>query len=206
MIKRFSKIIIVGSVLFSLFLFGCAQKKVNTSDEQPKDNQAVQSATDNQKTKDAKAEEAVKAEELAKQKKLEQEKKEAELKKQEEERQKKEAKAKFQNEKVFFAFDSAELNEDAQKILENKAEWLRQNEDAKITIEGNCDERGTTAYNLALGERRAESAKKYLVALGINGDRIVTISYGEEKPAVIGSGKAVWAKNRRDEFIINSGL
>jgi len=81
---------------------------------------------------------------------------------------------------------------------------MRSNPDSEISVEGHCDERGTAEYNLALGERRAESAKKYLNALGIESDRIDTISYGEEKPAVEGSGEEVWSQNRRAEFNIIS--
>jgi peptidoglycan-associated lipoprotein len=106
-------------------------------------------------------------------------------------------------EDVYFAFDKSSLSAAAQDNLLRKAEWLRQNPDATITIEGNCDERGTNEYNLALGDRRAESAKAFLVDLGINPARISTISYGEERPVDPRHNEEAWAKNRRDHFVVN---
>ena len=106
-------------------------------------------------------------------------------------------------EDVYFEFDKSSLTAAAQDNLLRKAEWLRQNPDATITIEGNCDERGTNEYNLALGDRRAESAKSFLVDLGINPARISTISYGEERPVDPRHNEEAWAKNRRDHFVVN---
>jgi len=106
-------------------------------------------------------------------------------------------------EDVYFEFDKSSLTAAAQDNLLRKAEWLRQNPDATITIEGNCDERGTNEYNLALGDRRAESAKAFLVDLGINPARISTISYGEERPVDPRHNEEAWAKNRRDHFVVN---
>ena len=87
------------------------------------------------------------------------------------------------------------------QTLQLKAEAMRQFPDVRIRIEGHADERGTVEYNLALGERRAEAARAYLIDLGIDPDRMTTISYGEERPAVQGSNEAAWSQNRRDEFI-----
>lgn len=106
----------------------------------------------------------------------------------------------FESEHIYFDFDKSELKPDARAILTKKAEWLRANPTFKIRIEGNCDERGTNEYNLALGERRADAAWKFINALGISGDRMTTVSYGEEKPAAQGHNEAAWSKNRRDEF------
>jgi peptidoglycan-associated lipoprotein len=106
-------------------------------------------------------------------------------------------------EDIYFEFDKSTLTPTAQDNLLRKAEWLRQNSDATITIEGNCDERGTEEYNLALGDRRAESAKAFLVDLGINSARISTISYGEERPVDPRHNEEAWAKNRRDHFVVN---
>jgi peptidoglycan-associated lipoprotein len=108
--------------------------------------------------------------------------------------------AAFETKSIYFDFDKSNLLPEAMEILKDKAEWLRKNPSYKVRIEGNCDERGTNEYNLALGERRAHAAKKYLMALGVSGDRIMTISYGEERPAVYGHNEAAWAKNRRDDF------
>ncbi|MFP4360255.1 MAG: peptidoglycan-associated lipoprotein Pal [Alphaproteobacteria bacterium] len=98
---------------------------------------------------------------------------------------------------VYFAFDSAVLREPSRRVLRQQATWLERNEDARVTIEGHADERGTREYNLALGARRAEAVRAYLVGLGIERERIDTISYGEERPAVEGSNEEAWARNRR---------
>ena len=104
--------------------------------------------------------------------------------------------------KIYFNFDSADLSEEARGSLSKNAEYLSRQAGIKVRIEGNCDERGSDDYNMALGERRAKAAKDYLVNLGIASDRLSTISYGEEKPAEAGHDEAAWAKNRRDEFVI----
>lgn len=104
--------------------------------------------------------------------------------------------------KVYFNFDSSDLSEEARATLSKNAEYLSRQAGTKVRIEGNCDERGSDDYNMALGERRAKSAKDYLVNLGIASDRLSTISYGEEKPADPGHDEAAWTKNRRDEFVI----
>jgi len=106
-------------------------------------------------------------------------------------------------EDINFEFDKSTLTPAAQDNLVKKAEWLRSNADATVTIEGHCDERGTNEYNLALGERRAESAKSFLVDLGIAPSRMTTISYGEERPLCPQQNEECWAKNRRDHFVIN---
>ncbi|GFO53029.1 peptidoglycan-associated lipoprotein [Geomonas sp. Red276] len=103
---------------------------------------------------------------------------------------------------VYFAFDSSDLSAETRDALSKNAEILNKNPGMKIRIEGNCDERGSDEYNMALGERRAKSAKDYLVNLGIAPDRITVISYGEEKPVDQGHDEAAWAKNRRDDFVI----
>jgi peptidoglycan-associated lipoprotein len=112
------------------------------------------------------------------------------------------AKAIFENEDVQFEFDSIRLTPVAQEILTKKAAWLRANPKAKVTIEGHCDNRGTNEYNLALGEGRAQSAKAFLVDLGIDPSRLTTISYGEERPIDRGQTEEAWAKNRRAHFVI----
>ena len=106
---------------------------------------------------------------------------------------------------IFFDFDRSDLREDARQTLQAKAEALRQSPDVRIRIEGHADERGTVEYNLALGERRADAARAYLVDLGIDPDRMTVISYGEERPQVEGSNEAAWSQNRRDEFVILGG-
>jgi peptidoglycan-associated lipoprotein len=101
---------------------------------------------------------------------------------------------------VYFEFDQATLSDLARDTLVRNAEWLRSNSNARVQVEGNADERGTPEYNLALGERRAITVKSYLASLGIDGSRLVTISYGEERPADSGQGEDAWARNRRVDF------
>jgi len=104
--------------------------------------------------------------------------------------------------KIYFDFDSATLSDAARSTLAKNADMLAKNAAAKVRIEGNCDDRGSAEYNMALGERRAASAKQYLVTLGVKAERLSTISYGKEKPVVKGDDEAAWAKNRRDEFVV----
>ena len=100
------------------------------------------------------------------------------------------------NQRVFFAFNSAEISDEAENNLLGQSLYMKNHEDTKIQIAGNCDERGSTEYNLALGARRANAAKKVLVDEGIDAKRISTISYGKERPLVKGTGEDVWKFNR----------
>ena len=103
---------------------------------------------------------------------------------------------------AFFAFDSYALSAEAKGTLEANAREMKRVTGAAITIEGHCDERGTKAYNLALGEKRANAARDYLVAMGVNASRIATVSYGKERPFDNGHAEAAWAKNRRAHFVV----
>lgn len=104
---------------------------------------------------------------------------------------------------VYFDFDKSDLRQDTRDVLSQNAEaLLKQIGDVKVRIEGHADERGSDEYNMALGDRRAKSAEKYLINLGVSADRLSTVSYGEEKPAVQGNDEAAWSKNRRAEFLI----
>ena len=103
---------------------------------------------------------------------------------------------------VYFAFDDSGLDAAARSTLAGYAAWLNANQSASITIEGNCDERGSREYNLALGQRRADSVRDYLSAQGVSASRIDTVSFGEERPACQGSGEACWAQNRRGDIVI----
>jgi len=105
-------------------------------------------------------------------------------------------------EDIFFAFDDYSLTDTAKATLDKNAAWMKNNSNTKVRIEGNCDERGTNEYNMTLGERRANSAKKYLIKLGSKESLLSTISYGEEKPLDPGHNEEAWAKNRRDHFAI----
>jgi len=106
-------------------------------------------------------------------------------------------------EDIYFDFDRSLLTPAAQDNLMRKAAWLRANPKATVTIEGHADERGTNEYNLALGDRRADSAKAFLVDLGIAASRLTTISYGEERPVCTQQNEECWAKNRRAHFVVN---
>ena len=171
-----------------LFTVSCAKKAV-------KDDTAMTQQAQDQEAKAA-AEKA-RQEELAKQRAMEEER----LK--DEARMKQEAMDMFLNEDIHFEFDSSTLAPEAQLILKKKAEWLQNNPESMSTIEGHCDDRGTSEYNLALGDRRATSAKNFLVDLGISASRLTTISYGEERPIDLGKSEEAWAKNRRCHFTIN---
>jgi peptidoglycan-associated lipoprotein len=105
---------------------------------------------------------------------------------------------------VYFDYDKSELRSDTRKTLDELAQWLKINPSVALRIDGHCDERGSNEYNLALGETRAASAKKYLVYLGISPDRLETLSYGEEKPSCSESNESCWSQNRRDDFTITA--
>ena len=105
---------------------------------------------------------------------------------------------------IYFAFDQSSIRDDQVQRLEMNAAYLKGNYSVSIRIEGNCDERGTNEYNMALGERRAMSAKKYLMNLGVSASQLDTISFGEEKPPSFGQNSLAWSQNRRDDFVIMS--
>jgi peptidoglycan-associated lipoprotein len=108
-------------------------------------------------------------------------------------------------EMIFFDFDRSEIRADARPVMDRKARILRDEPTVRILIAGHADERGSTEYNLALGSRRAESARQYLIAAGIDGSRIEIVSFGEERPLERGSNEAAWARNRRAEFTVTAG-
>ena len=107
--------------------------------------------------------------------------------------------------RVFFAFDSSAISADSAEILNTQVKWLKKHQNVNVVVQGYCDERGTREYNLALGERRANAVKQYLVSQGIAADRISTISYGKERPAVLGNNEAAWAQNRRAVTVVKAG-
>ncbi|MGA7712916.1 MAG: peptidoglycan-associated lipoprotein Pal [Rhizomicrobium sp.] len=106
---------------------------------------------------------------------------------------------------VHFDYDRYNLRDDEKVILQRQATWLNKYPAMRVTIEGNCDERGTREYNLALGARRANSVKEYLVSLGVSVGRVDTISYGKERPVCSESNEACWAQNRRAATVISAG-
>jgi peptidoglycan-associated lipoprotein len=104
---------------------------------------------------------------------------------------------------IHFDLDSATLGDEAKATLEKHALWLQGHRDAKVTVEGHCDDRGTVDYNLALGEQRARSTRDYLVGLGVSADRLRVVSYGKERPLDPGNNEAAWARNRRAHFAVS---
>ncbi len=104
--------------------------------------------------------------------------------------------------RVFFALDRSTIAADQRPVLERQAAWLAQYPQVQVTVEGHADERGTREYNLALGQRRANSARDVLVAQGVSGSRISTISYGKDRPAALGSNEEAWAQNRRAVTVV----
>ena len=104
--------------------------------------------------------------------------------------------------RVFFDYNSSDLDSDAQELLQDQVAWIKQY-NVSVTIEGHCDERGTREYNLALGEKRAQAVKNYLISMGIQASRVTTISYGKERPAVVGSNDGAWSQNRRSVTTVN---
>ncbi|MBW1697236.1 MAG: peptidoglycan-associated lipoprotein Pal [Deltaproteobacteria bacterium] len=176
-----------------LFTVSCAKKTVRAQPAVKAEDEAAKKA----------AEEAARRAELERQKRLEEERLRAEKARREAEKGKMEdERVRFESEMIYFDFDKSNLKPEAQEVLKRKAEFLRKYPDVKVIIEGHCDERGTNEYNLALGDRRANSAKAFLVNLGIAESRLTTISYGEERPLDPGHNEKAWAKNRRDQFVI----
>ena len=105
--------------------------------------------------------------------------------------------------RVFFDFDKSTIKPEGQQTLQRQAQWLQKYPNVTVTVEGHCDDRGTREYNLALGERRATAVARALAALGVQANRIKTISYGKERPAVVGDDESAWAQNRRGVTVIN---
>jgi peptidoglycan-associated lipoprotein len=191
-------LVIPGLLSFS----GCAKKAVKSdtmvTEPQPTEEEAARLAAEK-----AKQETMAKEKEMARQRLIEEERlKEERLKDDAARREMMIAKNRFINEDVYFEFDSSVLQPRAIDVLKRKAEWLRAYPGASVIIEGHCDERGTSEYNLALGDRRAESAKAFLVNLGIDENRFMTISYGEERPLDPRHTEEAWAKNRRAHFVV----
>ncbi|MBC8199243.1 MAG: peptidoglycan-associated lipoprotein Pal [Desulfobacterales bacterium] len=176
-----------------LCIASCAKKavKVEPAEVVSAEDEAARKAA-------AEAAERAEQEKLAKQRAIEVQR----LKEEQAAREKMAARNMFINENIYFDFDKYNLLPLARKILKRKADWLWNNPDVSVIIEGHCDERGTNEYNLALGDRRAESAKAYLVDLGIARARLTTVSYGEERPVDPGHNEVAWAKNRRAHFTI----
>jgi peptidoglycan-associated lipoprotein len=189
--KRMSAVLIAFVfVCSSLLLSSCAKKQIQVSDtvSPPAAEQKVDDAAKAKTEEEARKRAEEEAAKQARQRELEKRKAFAFQIRM------------FEYQHIYFAFDKSDLTAESQALLKQKDNWLRDNASYSIRIDGHCDERGTNEYNLALGERRAHAAKKFLMDLGISGDRISTLSYGEERPADPGHNEQAWSKNRRDEF------
>jgi peptidoglycan-associated lipoprotein len=191
---RKSRAWILGSLLLAMLLVlgvSCAKKRVTMEAEPMEEERVVEDAAAQQA-----AEEAAAAREarLAKMSEAERQREEAAM-------MAEEARMRaFVEENIHFDFDKYDLKPKAMMILDEKAAYLREHPEVRVLIEGHCDERGTNEYNLALGDRRANSAKNYLVRSGVADSRITTISYGEEQPLCMEHVESCWWKNRRAQF------
>ncbi len=193
MLKYAVLLLVIPSLLVTV---SCTKKEVQSQPSMSEQQAAMQAAAEQQAKQKAEME---RQQRLAEQQKLQEQTLEAQ---QAAEQAKMAAKTHFLNDDVHFDFDSDTLSMNAQDLLKDKAQWLMANPNAHVQIQGNCDERGSNAYNLALGERRAQAAKNFLVTLGIAADRMTTVSFGEEKPLDPAHNEAAWAKNRRDHFVL----
>jgi len=189
--KKISFALKIGLVLLMVGVLisapACSKKKTKGGMEETLPGAGEEAMTDPGQGKDA---QAISEEELAAQRMKEFEA----AKKMEEERQA------FLSEDIYFNFDDATLTAEARQVLKEKVAWLRANQHGTVVVEGHCDERGTEEYNIALGQRRAESVKSFIVNAGIGASRLKTISYGEERPVAFGNNESAWAKNRRGHF------
>jgi len=186
--KHWTILALVLMMLVTLSFSACTKSKISS-----------QPST----TTSAEDEARQRAEEEARQKALREENlREESLSEQQAQERMESEQSKFENDDIYFEFDSIRLAPEAQEILTQKAAWLRKNPSARVTLEGHCDDRGTNEYNLALGEGRAQSARAFLVDLGIKASRLTTISYGEERPIATGQNEEAWARNRRVHFVI----
>jgi peptidoglycan-associated lipoprotein len=191
--KHWAVTAMVMVVLVIFFAGGCTKSKISS---EPATLSAEEEAA-------RRAEEEARQKELARQKALAEENlREESLSSQRASEREQDEKERFENEDIYFDFDSIQLTPEAMDILAKKGKWLRDNPSVRVTIEGHCDNRGTNEYNLALGEGRAQSAKTFLMDLGIDISRLNTISYGEERPLDPLQTEMAWAKNRRAHFVI----
>jgi peptidoglycan-associated lipoprotein len=197
--------LVIAALVFFAFssvflLSSCAKKQVITEEKEMK----APAKVEEEKPVEAAKEEVVTKEEakVERLKELEAAKKEEPAKIDEEKAWMERRAAKFEAESIYFDFDKSFIKLEYRPILNEKAAFLKDYPEMRVRIEGNCDERGTNEYNLALGERRANSAKNFLVSSGIAADRIEIISYGEERPRALGHNEASWSQNRRDDFVL----
>ena len=184
-------------ILSGLFLLACGKKEIKTD--------GLTGVPGGEEVKEDDAEKAKKRARIREQELTEEQLREKALREKalaEEEARRQAMASGFENEDVFFEFDQFVLSDSAKAVLNKKAKWLKDHPNAKALIEGHCDERGSTEYNLALGQKRAEAAMQFILALGIDPSRVSTISFGKERLADPGHNEAAWANNRRAHFIL----
>jgi len=181
------KVIICVLLISSMLLLGCAQRKVSQQ-LQPGDQQQTTDASAQADKGVVKPEERITEKQLAK------------VETKDEPARYKEERGLFED--IYFDFDKYDIRPEGKPVLNGIASWLMKNSDARLSIEGHCDERGTNEYNLALGDRRAKAARDFLIALGVAAKRIEIVSYGEEKPQCTEQTEECWAKNRRAHFVV----
>jgi peptidoglycan-associated lipoprotein len=203
-VARVGIVMLIIGVSF-MFLTGCAKKAVSKDEALIKGEQTAGQAQAGADVKQKEDEAALKEKAAREQALREQELREQAIK---EQAMKADAaampeQAKVLFEDVYFQYDQSNIDQKSRDTLKLLAEWLQKNKGYSVVIEGNCDDRGAVEYNLALGQRRADAAMKYLVDLGINQARIKTVSYGKERPVDAGQTEEAWAKNRRDHFVLS---
>lgn len=196
--KGYSYSVIILISLALLFVSGCAKKSVLKEEALPKGAPAAAQKAGVDAAGKRAAEAPVEKQAAVEAKTAKQASLEPEVKKA---AKAVPAKATFEFVDIYFDFDKTSLKDEARAVLDKDAEWLNKNKNVTVTAEGHCDERGTAEYNLALGERRAAAAAKYLVDLGVDAKRIKTISYGLERPADQRHNEEAWAKNRRVHIV-----
>ena len=207
--KRKLVCIFLVSILAMFMISGCGtQPDVKTPAEIAEEEAAERARVEAEKRIKAEEEARRKKADVQRQKRIqeqrqEQARKEAARRADERRRQEEmEARNRFEETDIYFDYNESTLRWDSQEELKIKAEWMRTHPGANIIIEGHCDERGSAAYNIALGERRAETAKNFIVDLGVESERIETVSFGEERPVDPSSSEEAWSRNRRAHFMI----
>jgi len=194
--KMMTGMIVLAFICSSFLLMtSCAKKQIQVSEP-------VQPATQEVKAEEGEAKAAEEAKSASEQEARDEAERQARLRDLKMAQKLADEIRNFEAENIYFAFDRSDLTDESKSALREKGNWLRANGDYSVNISGNCDERGTAEYNLALGERRAHAAKKFLMGLGISENRLATISYGEERPVDPGRNDEAWAKNRNDQFTL----
>ncbi len=194
--KMMTGMIVLAFICSSFLLMtSCAKKQIQVSEP-------VQPATQEVKAEEGEAKAAEEAKSASEQEARDEAERQARLRDLKMAQKLADEIRNFEAENIYFAFDRSDLTDESKSALREKGNWLRANGDYSVNISGNCDERGTAEYNLALGERRAHAAKKFLMGLGISENRLATISYGEERPVDPGHNDEAWAKNRNDQFTL----